>query len=148
MAAKTLSGSWALAINGGMKAVSFVNADGTTGKSLITGAAAGSQVFGGQIWSNESAANTWIFSFCPAAGTTTGTTQYQINTFLMTSTNADGVAFGVIIPSNMPGAMVDNAGNRYFQLDTNDQIFVAPKTAVPTTAGKISVITLNYRDFS
>jgi hypothetical protein len=149
--AKATSGEWALAIDGGLVAKALINADSTTPVSVITGAANGSQVYEGQFWSNETAANTVTVYYAPAAGTTVGTVQYPLFTYPMpaASTNADGIAYSAMAASTVcaPGAMKDNAGNRYYQLNANDQIFVGLKTAVATTAGKQFVVSFCYRDF-
>lgn len=121
-------------------AVTFVNADSTTAKTVFTAGANDSDLKCLTITSNDtSTVNMQIFY-------RTGGTDYLIGTVrAVTLTGTDGAANAVDLLNStaLPFLPVDDAGKRYIPVKNGDTIKVAPLAAV-TSAKTATIVALGY----
>lgn len=121
-------------------AVTFVNADGTTAKTVFTAGANDSDLKMLTITSNDTATvNMQVYY-------RTGGTDYLIGTVrAVTLTGTDGSANSVDLLNStaLPFLPVDDAGKRYVPVKTGDTIKVAPLAAV-TAAKTVTIVALGY----
>jgi hypothetical protein len=117
-------------------AVTFVNADGTTAKSLYTAGANGSIVVSISACSSDtSAVNMQVFA-------NNGSTNYLIGTVnIPASSGANGTANSVALLNTtaMPHAKLDSSGNPTIQLPSGWSLQVAPLANV-TSAKTVYVV--------
>lgn len=121
-------------------AVTFVNADGTTAKTVFTAGANDSDLKVLTITSNDTATVNMQVLY------RTGGTDYLIATVrAVTLVGTDGAANAVdlINSTALPYLPLDDAGKRYIPVKTGDSIKVAPLAAV-TAAKTVTIVALGY----
>lgn len=120
--------------------VTFVNADGTTPKTVFTAGSNDSDLKIMSLTSNDTASvNMQVFY-------KTGGTAYLMGTVrAVTLSGTDGAANAIDLLNStaLPFLAVDDAGKRYIPVKTGDVIQVAPVAAV-TAAKTVTIVALGY----
>ena len=122
--------------------MTFVNADSTTAKTLLTAGANGTVVRGIFGTTNDTSANNVAVSI------NDGSTTFLLGTVrLATLSGTDGAVNGVDLLNTtaMPGLELDGAGNAVLYLKAGYTLKVAPLVAV--TAAKTLTLFAMGRDF-
>jgi hypothetical protein len=111
------------------QSVTFVNADGTTAKTLVTAGSNDTDVKSIIVASNDSAAvNLQLFINRSAVAYLLGTVNIPI-----TAGNTGAIASVDLLGSTLiPGLPLDSIGKPYIPMKTGDTLTVAPLAAVTT----------------
>lgn len=121
-------------------AITFVNADGTTAKTVFTAGSNDSDLKMLSITSNDTASVNMQVEYFD------GSTAYLIGTVrAVTLTGTDGAANAVDLLNStaLPFLPVDDAGKRYIPVKTGHTIKVAPVATV-TAAKTVTVVAIGY----
>jgi len=113
-----------------MSGVTFVNADGTTAKTVFTAGSNDSDVKG--IWAttdDTSAVNLKLFLY-------NGVTSYLlgcVNIPTLSGTNGTAATVNLLNSAYLPGLLLDASGKNYIPLKTGWSITVAPLVSITST---------------